>query len=325
MSNSHDRLGKDSRLKRYTSLSEMIGDAENPTPIVALSRLAPEGVELYVKLEWMNPFGSVKDRAAKWMLAGLADRDELDGRTVLEPTSGNTGIALAALCALEGRPMRAIVPSSMPAEKSALLRAFGAEVVPTPTLGTEGRHPMDVAMDMAEQTLEASDDFVMPNQYDNPDNSRAHYETTGPEIWAQTEGRVRYFFAGLGTGGTISGVGRYLKERDPSIKVIAIEPVAGHKISGLKNMAETAEPKILDRSVIDEIVYVSDSDAREATRALHREEALLVGSTAGACLAGAIRWLRDNRATGIAVAVAPDSSQKAPSYLEQMLAEEDRP
>ncbi len=325
MSHTHDPLGKDSRLKRYASLSQMIGDAENPTPIVALQRLAPEGVELFVKLEWMNPFGSVKDRAAKWMLAGLAERGELDGRTVLEPTSGNTGIALAALCALEGRPMRAIVPASMPAEKSALLRALGAEVVPTPTVGVAGRHAMDVAMDMAEQTLDASTDFVMPNQYDNTDNSRAHYETTGPEIWAQTDGRVRYFFAGLGTGGTISGVGRYLKERDADIRIIAIEPVAGHKISGLKNMVETTVPRILDRSVIDEIVYVDDAETLATTRALHRDEALLVGSTGGACLAGALRWLRDNHATGVAVAVAPDSSQKAPSYLEQMLAEEDRP
>jgi len=325
MSHTDDHLGKDSRLKRYTSLAQMIGDAENPTPIVGLTRLAPEGVELFVKLEWMNPFGSVKDRAAKWMLAGLAARGELDGRTVLEPTSGNTGIALAGLCALQGRPMRAVVPASMPAEKSVLLRAFGAEVVPTPLLGVEGRHPMDVAMDMAEQTLAASDEFVMPNQYDNPDNARAHYETTGPEVWAQTSGRIRYFFAGLGTGGTISGVGRYLKERDPEIKIIAIEPVAGHKISGLKNMQETAVPAILDRSVIDEIVYVDDADAQDATRALHRDEALLIGSTGGAAIAGALRWLGANTAAGVAVVIAPDSSQKAPSYLEQMLSQEERP
>ena len=125
MSDTQDRLGKDSGLKRYGSLSEMIGDAENPTPIVALRRLAPEGVELFVKLEWMNPFGSVKDRAAKWMLAGLAERSALDGRTVLEPTSGNTGIALAGLCALKGRPMRAVVPAS--------LRETGNHVTSEPT------------------------------------------------------------------------------------------------------------------------------------------------------------------------------------------------
>ncbi len=318
-----ERLGKDSHLKRYESLAQMIGDAENPTPIVALSRIAPDGVELYGKLEWMNPFGSVKDRAAKWMLAALAESGQLDGRTVLEPTSGNTGIALAALCALESRPIRVVVPASMPAEKSLLLRAFGAEVVPTPEVGALGRHPMDVAMDMARQMLSASDDFVMPNQYDNPDNALAHYETTGPEIWAQTEGRIRYFFAGIGTGGTVSGAGRYLKERDPSIRVIAIEPLPGHKISGLKNMQETAVPEILDRSIIDEIVYVEDGEALDMALRLHREEALLAGSSAAACLAGALRWLRDNSATGVALAIIPDSSQKAPSYLEAMLAEKE--
>ena len=318
----HSRLPKDSRLKRYESLAQMIGDAENPTPIVALNRVAPEGVELFAKLEWVNPFGSVKDRAAKWMLAGLEARGELGDRTVIEPTSGSTGIALAALCALEGRHMRAVVPISMPDEKSMLMRTLGAEVVKTPEVGVEGRHPMDVAIDMALQMVAASDEFVMPYQYDNPDNSRAHYETTGPEVWAQTEGRIRYFFAGTGTGGTISGVGRFLKERDPSIKVIAIEPIPEHRISGLKNMQETTVPGILDHSVIDEFVHVDDEDALEMARRLHCDEALLAGSSGAACIAGALRWMRENGAAGVAVAIIPDSSQKAPSYLEQMLAED---
>jgi [CysO sulfur-carrier protein]-thiocarboxylate-dependent cysteine synthase len=304
---------------RYASLVAMIGDAENPTPLARMRRVGPETVELWLKLEWMNPFGSVKDRAAKWMLEGMAARGELDGKTVLEPTSGNTGIALAALCALAGRPMTAIVPRSMPAEKSVLLRAFGATVVPTPADAPTGRHPMDVAMDLALEMLAADSRYVMPNQYDNPDNSRAHYESTGPEIWAQTGGSIRYFFAGIGTGGTVSGVGRFLKERDPSIRIIAIEPVPGHKISGLKNLEETAVPRILDRSVIDEIVYVNDAEALATARRMHAEEALLGGSSTAACLAGALRWLSEHDASGVAVAIAPDSSQKAASYLEQML------
>jgi cysteine synthase len=275
---------------------------------------------LRVKLEWTNPFGSVKDRAAKWMLAGMEARGELEGKTVLEPTSGNTGIALAALCALAGRRMTAIVPHSMPAEKSVLLRALGATVLPTPAGGAPGRHPMDVAMDMALELLAESDEYVMPNQYDNPDNSRAHYESTGPEIWAQTGGAVRYFFAGIGTGGTISGVGRFLKEHDASIRVIGIEPVVGHKISGLKNLEETAVPRILDRSVVDEIVYVDDAAALACARRMHAEEALLGGSSTAACLAGALAWLGEHpEASGVAVAVAPDSSQKAVSYLQAML------
>ena len=319
MSDTDKRLETDSRLKRYASLSDMIGDAENPTPLVALPRVSPEGVELFVKLEWMNPFGSVKDRAAKWLLDGLQRRGELDGRTVIEPTSGNTGIALAALCALHGTPMTAVVPASMPKEKSVLLRALGATVVPTPADPAPGRHPMDVAMDLALEMLAGDPTLVMPNQYDNPDNARAHYETTGPELWAQTGGKIRYLFAGLGTGGTISGAGRFLKERDPSIHVIGIEPVRGHHISGLKNMEETAVPGILDRSVIDEIIMVDDAETRTAARALHAEEALLVGSSGAACLAGALRWLAANDAHGVAVVIAPDSSQKAPSFLAEML------
>ena len=313
-------LGKDSRLKRYASLAEMIGDAENPTPLVALSRVVPEGgAQLFVKLEWMNPFGSVKDRPAKWMLEAMEERGELEGKTVLEPTSGNTGIALAAMAQLLGHPMRVTVPRSMPVEKSVLLKALGAEVVPTPEIAEPGRHPMDVAMDMAEQMIASSDTYVMPNQYDNPDNVRAHYETTGPEIWAQTEGRVRYFFGGFGTCGTVTGVGRFLKEQDPDIKIVAIEPVRGHHISGLKNLEETCVPGILDRSVIDEVVFVDDAETREAALRLHREEALLAGSSAAAVIAGALRYLKGRE--GVAVAIAPDSSQKAVSYLTEMIGE----
>jgi cysteine synthase len=284
--------------------------------------MPPEGVALYVKLEWMNPFGSVKDRAAKWMLDEMLRRGEIQGRIVLEPTSGNTGIALAAICALDDQSMTAIVPRGMPAEKSVLLRALGAEVVPTPELAEPGRHAMDVAMDMALEMLGASDWYVMPNQYDNPDNARAHYETTGPEIWAQTGGTVRYFFAGIGTGGTVSGVGRFLKEQDPGIHVVGVEPVLGHKISGLKNLEETAVPAILDRSVIDEIVFVDDAETLDCARRLHAEEALLAGSSTAACIAGALRWLSGHSAEGVAVAIAPDSSQKAVSYLQEMLGEE---
>lgn len=311
-------LGRDSARKRYDSLLEMIGDRANPTPIVALRRLLPAGdPTLYVKLEWMNPFGSVKDRTAKWMLDALAREGALEGRTVLEPTSGNTGIALAAIAQLMGDPMTATVPHSIPAEKETLLRILGAEVRRTPLNDRTGRHPMDVCIEMAEQLVAESDEYVMPDQYDNPENVRAHYETTGPEIWEQTEGAVRYFFAGLGTGGTLTGVGRYLKEQDPSIQVVAIEPVPGHHISGLKNLEETSVPGVFDRSVIDEIVYVDDDVTRETALRLHREEALLIGSSGAAAVAGALRYLRGRK--GVGVVVAPDSSQKAISYLTEAL------
>ncbi len=313
------RLPSDSGLKRYESLAEMIGDAANPTPIVALKRIMPgaSAASLYVKLEWMNPFGSVKDRAAKWMLEDLARRGELDDRAIIEATSGNTGIALAAMAVLMYRRMVAVVPHSMPWEKEVLLRALGAEVLHTPKEGRSDRHPMDVALDVAEEMLRQSDSFVMPNQYENSANVQAHYESTGPEVWRQTDGLVKYFFAGVGTTGTITGAGRYLKEQDPDIRVIAVEPVVGHHISGLKNLEETCVPGILDRSVIDDIVYVDDDEALEMSARLHKEEALLAGSSAAAAVAAAVRYLEGR--DGVAVAIAPDSSQKAISYLEKAL------
>lgn len=317
MEHQQSPLGRDSRLKRYDSLDQMIGDRDNPTPLVALRRVAPQHATLYAKLEWMNPFGSVKDRPAKWMLEALEASGALDGKTVLEATSGNTGIALAAMASVLGHPMTATVPHSMPVEKKVLLRALGADVVATPTDAPADRHPMDVAMDVAEALLEADERYVMPNQYDNPDNVRAHYETTGPEIWDQTEGTVRHFIAGFGTCGTVTGVGQYLKERDPSIRVVAVEPVPGHRISGLKNLEETCVPGILDRSIIDEIVYVDDDETRACALRLHREEALMAGSSGAAIIAGALRYLEGKN--GVAVAIVPDSSQKAISYLQAAL------
>jgi len=314
-------LGNDSHLARYDQLLDQCGDTAHPTPIVRLNRLLENPTaSLYVKCEWVNPFGSIKDRTAKWLLKGLAERGELEGRTVVEATSGNTGIALAAICAQLGIPMIATAPSALSPEKTALLRAFGAELRLTPADDDSGLHPMDVAFKMAEAIRDSDPDrYVMPNQYDNKDNARAHYESTGPEIWAQTEGQVRYFFAGFGTCGTLVGTSRFLKEQDPSIKTIGIQPVKGHHISGLKNMEETAVPANLDMSVIDEIVWVDDAMTDEATRRLYRDESLMVGPSAGAIIAGALQYLGDGARSGIGVAIAPDSGQKAASYLTQIL------
>lgn len=314
-------LGDDSRLARYDHILDMCGDVDHPTPIVRLNRTLPNpNVALYVKCEWVNPFGSIKDRTAKWLLKGLAERGELDDRTVIEATSGNTGIALAAISMLMGRKMVATAPHMLSPEKTALLRAFGADVRLTPSDDDSGLHPMDVAFRMAEQILaEHPDEYVMPNQYDNADNARAHYESTGPEIWRQTEGRIRYFFAGFGTCGTVVGTGRFLKEQDASITVVGIQPVRGHHISGLKNMEETAVPGNLDMSVIDEIVWVDDEMTDECARRLYREEALMVGPSAAAITAGAIAYLSDPDRTGIAVSIAPDSGQKAATYLNEIL------
>jgi cysteine synthase len=314
-------LGNNSHLARYDNLLEMCGDTAHPTPLVRVNHLLPnEDVSLYVKCEWVNPFGSIKDRTAKWLLKGLAARGELEGKTLVEATSGNTGIALAAICSQLGVPMIATAPHALSPEKTALLRAFGADVRLTPADDDSGLHPMDVAFRLAKEIRDSDPDaYVMPNQYDNADNARAHYESTGPEIWAQTEGQVRYFFAGFGTCGTLVGTSRFLKDQDPTIKTIGIQPVRGHHISGLKNMEETAVPANLDMSVIDDIVWVDDAMADEATRRLYRDEALMVGPSAGAILAGALEYLGDEARSGIAVAIAPDSGQKAASYLAQIL------
>lgn len=314
-------LGNDSRLARYDELLDLCGDTAHPTPIVRLNHtLENPGTQLYIKCEWVNPFGSIKDRTAKWLLAGLAERGQLDGRTIVEATSGNTGIALAAIAQLMGVPMIATAPHSLSPEKTALLRAFGAELRLTPADDTSGLHPMDVAFRMAEEIVKSDPGkYVMPNQYDNADNARAHYESTGPEIWVQTEGTVRYFFAGFGTCGTLVGTSRFLKEQDPTIKTIGIQPVKGHHIGGLKNLEETATPGNLDMSVIDEIVWVDDEMTDETARRLYRQESLMVGPSAAAIAAGAIQYLGEAGREGLGVAVAPDSGQKAASYLNQIL------
>jgi cysteine synthase len=314
-------LGNDARLARYDHLLDMCGDTAHPTPIVRLNCvLSNPDAPLYVKCEWVNPFGSIKDRTAKWLLRGLAERGQLEGKTIVEATSGNTGIALAAIAGLMGVPMIATAPHALSPEKTALLRAFGAEVRLTPADDDSGLHPMDVAFRMAKAIAESDPDrYVMPNQYDNADNARAHYESTGPEIWAQTEGRVRYFFAGFGTCGTLVGTSRFLKEQDPTIRTIGIQPVRGHHISGLKNMEETAVPANLDMSVIDEIVWVDDEMTDAMARRLYREEALQVGPSAAAIAAGAVKFMSEPGRSGLGVCIAPDSGQKAASYLNEIL------
>jgi len=314
-------LGNDPKLVRYDDLLDMCGDTAHPTPLVRLSALQPNpSADLYVKCEWTNPFGSIKDRTAKWLLNGLAERGQLQGKTIVEATSGNTGIALAAICARLRVPMVAVAPYNLSPEKNALLRAFGADVRLTPANDDSGLHPMDVAFRMAAAIRDSdADRYVMPNQYDNADNARAHYESTGPEIWAQTEGRITHFFAGFGTCGTLVGTSRYLKEQNPGIRTIGVQPVRGHHISGLKNMEETAVPANLDMSLVDDIVWVDDDMADETTRRLYREESLMVGPSAGAIIAGALAYLGDTALSGIAVAIAPDSGQKAASYLMQIM------
>jgi cysteine synthase B len=264
-------LGSNSALRRYDDVRELIANPRNPTPLVALNRVVTEpDFKLYLKLEWYNPFGSIKDRTAYYLLKGMEERGELTGKNLVEPSSGNTGIALAALAALMGKRMTVTIPDGVPDEKKTILRMLGAEVWATPDDLCPINHPKDGAIALAQSFIQGAatrDRYAMPYQYENPDNVRAHYETTGPEIWQQTEGQVQYFFAGYGTCGTLTGTSHYLKEQKADVRVVAIEPQKGHKLPGLKNLEESKPPGILDRSAIDDVIRVTDEPAYAMTPA----------------------------------------------------------
>ncbi len=321
------RLKANPALRRYDDIRELIASPENPTPLLRINRVVPEGpFVLYLKLEWFNPFGSIKDRVAHYMLKAMQERGELDGKEIVEPTSGNTGIALAAIAKLMGKKVTVTIPEGVPEEKKLLLRMLGAEVWPTPDDLCPVDHPKDGAIALAHSFVngEATKGrYVMPNQYENQDNVRAHYETSGPEIWKQTEEQVKYFFAGFGTCGTITGIGRYLKEQDPNIQVIAVEPQKGHRLPGMKNMEESSTPAILDRSLLDRVVRVDDGPAYEMTKRLFREEGLIVGPSTGAIVYAAAEFAKENE--GLAVAVSPDSGFKYSTFFADVLGDEGKP
>ena len=313
--------------KVFDNVSQLIGSRENPTPLVRLRRLAPPGSgEIFAKLEWMNPFGSIKDRTARYLIEGLIRRGGLAGKTIVEPTSGNTGIALAALSNLVNVPCAITIPSGAPEEKIALLRLLGAEVWPTPDDLCPIDHPKDGAIALARTFVTAEstrDRYVMPNHYENPDNVRAHYETTGPEIWDQTQGRVTHFFAGYGTCGTITGVAKFLKGKNPAVRIVAIEPEKGHRLSGLKNFQESRKPGILDESFIDKTVRVADGPAYETMIRLAREESLLAGPSTGAVVWAALQEALPQEA--VAVCISPDNAFKYASFFAERVASDGVP
>ncbi|HEX9190973.1 MAG TPA: PLP-dependent cysteine synthase family protein [Candidatus Deferrimicrobiaceae bacterium] len=311
----------------YDDVSQLIGSRENPTPLVRLRKLpTPGSGAIFAKLEWMNPFGSIKDRTARYLLEGLRRDGKLDGKRIVEPTSGNTGIAVAALANLLGVPCTITIPAGAPEEKIAMLHLLGAEVWPTPDDLCPIDHPKDGAIALARTFVTGEstrDQYVMPNQYENPDNVRAHYETTGPEIWVQTEGKVTHFFAGYGTCGTITGVAKFLKEQNPAVRIIAIEPEKGHRLSGLKNFQESRKPGILDESLIDSKVRVPDGPAYETAILLAREESLLVGPSTGAIVWAALQ--EKISPGGLAVCISPDNAFKYATHYAPYVANDGIP
>jgi S-sulfo-L-cysteine synthase (O-acetyl-L-serine-dependent) len=333
----------------FDNVFEMLPNEQNPSPLVGLHALHPlraqiaagtSSFSLYAKLEWMNPFGSVKDRAASFLLAdlearGLLTRDERDasgkviheGRGIVEPTSGNTGISLAAMASARGYHMRAIVPEKVPMEKKVLLKIAGAEVdvltdamCPSPGMG-EG------SIGMARTYAKAqSERYVMPNQYENRANVEAHIATTGPEIWRQTEGKITHFFTSLGTCGTVTGVATFLKQKNAKIKIIAVQPSAGHDVPGIRNKEELHVTKLFDPTLIDEIVEVPFEKAYTSALGLCQREGLFAGPSSGLIFEGARLVLgRDQPKDGLGVMIFCDNIFKYVSsmvkHLPQLAAE----
>jgi len=278
------------------------------TPLIELRNLNRKrpGLTIFGKLEAANPGGSVKDRPAYYMIVKAEESGELSkGKTIIEATSGNTGIALAMIGAAKGYRVRLFMPECASTERQLILAAFGAEVVLTPA-----REGTDGAIRRAHRLLaEEPDKYYMPNQFENPNNVLAHYETTGPEILAQTRGEIDALVAGIGTSGTLLGTGKYLKEQRPAVQIVGVEPTVGHAIQGLKNMQESMVPSLYDPKQLDKKIIVEDGEAFEMTRLLAMKEGLLVGMSSGAALAGALR-LAEEMDSGTIVAILPDRGER---------------
>lgn len=300
-------------MKIFNNITELIGK----TPLVRLSRIEEKyslDCTLLAKLEYFNPTGSVKDRAALSMLDEAIARGEVNERSVIiEPTSGNTGIGIAAIAASRGMRAMIVMPDTMSRERRVMMSAYGAEVVLTP--GDEG---MAGSIRRAEELAKEIPDSFIPSQFDNPDNKLAHIRTTGPEIYGDTDGEVDVFVAGIGTGGTISGVAEYLKAKKPDVKIIGIEPSDSAVISGGKPSPHALQgigagfiPKVLNLEVIDEVLAVTKNEAYETVRELGRSEGFAVGISSGAALSAAIKIASREESRGKTIVVLlPDGADR---------------
>jgi len=305
--------GSDRSDRVYDSIVDLAPSPDNPTPMVRLSRrINPhEDFEVLLKLEGMNPFGSIKDRTALYMLGGLKIESD---QALVEPSAGNTGIALAAMANAQGTPIEIAVPNGTPEEKKAMLRLLGAELIEVedelcPLFPSEGARGVVKSMVESEAY---NGKYVSPNQYESELNVEAHYRTTGPEIWKQTNGEIDMFFAGIGTGGTISGVGRFLKQQNPNVRIIGVEPATRHhSLSGLKRITGLPDehfPSILDRNLLDDLISVTDEEAYKAGIEVARKDGVMVGPTTGAVLHAALHSHQPK--TGKAVLISADNSAK---------------
>lgn len=295
------------------NIAQQLTDLIGATPLLRLERVAP-GCGILAKLECFNPLSSAKDRAAWYMIRDAEEKGLLQpGGVIVEPTSGNTGVGLSYVAAVRGYRVILTMPETMSQERRSLLSALGAELVLT-----EGAKGMGGAIARAKELLEEIPGAWMPDQFNNPANARAHYETTGPEIWADTDGTVEVLVAGVGSGGTITGAGRYLKEKNPAVKVVAVEPAESPVLSGgkagphkIQGIGAGFVPGVLDTGVVDEVLTVKGEDAMAMVRALARKEGLLVGISSGAAAAAALELSRRPEYQGKKIVVVlPDTGER---------------
>lgn len=297
----------------YRSIEEIIGR----TPLMQvcnLEKVHETEATVLIKIEAQNPSGSVKDRAAKYMIKDAEQRGVLKpGATIVEPTSGNTGIGLAAIAAAKGYRVILTMPETMSVERRNILKAYGAEIVLT-----EGAKGMSGAIEKAEELVRTIEGAFLPAQFDNPANAKAHYETTGPEIWQDTNGKIDVFVAGVGTGGTLTGTAQYLKEQNPNIEIVAVEPVDSPVLSEgrsgthpLQGIGAGFVPSVLDTTIYDRVMTVSGEEAYEASKELTRREGILTGISSGAALHVALQLakLPENKGKTIVV-LLPDSGDR---------------
>ena len=300
-------------MRIYNNITELAGN----TPLVRLSEFSAKrnlNAEILAKLEYLNPAGSAKDRVAIAMINDAEKSGRLKpGACIIEPTSGNTGIGLAAAAAVKGYRVILTMPETMSVERRKLLAAYGAEIVLT-----EGSRGMSGAIEKANEIASSTTGSFIPGQFENPSNPKAHFDTTGPEIWRDTDGEVDIFVAGVGTGGTINGVGEYLKSRKPEVKIVAVEPASSPLISkgysgahGLQGIGANFIPKNLNLDVVDEVIAVTDEQAYAAGRAIAKEEGILVGISAGAALHAAAELAKrpENKGKKIVV-LLPDTGDR---------------
>ena len=293
-------------LRVYDSILGLLSGAENPTPLVRLNRVSPfKHTQVYGKLEWYNPFGAVKDRVAANLIAdGEARRTIHDKQKLVEPTSGNTGMALAMIANARGYSLTTPLSSEVPLEKRTMLRFFGADVMELEDTLCPAPGAPEGAIAKASEIADRPD-FHMLNQYANEANPEAHYKTTGPEIWRQTDGKVTHFVCGLGTCGTITGTGRFLKEQNDSVKVLGVHPQEGHDIPGVRSIRQLQQTKLFFPDEYDGLVEVTNQEAFDLCLRLNREESIIAGPSSAMALSGAFKLVADEPGNSVVVIFLP--------------------